>query len=125
MKNKKEKQPPLTTCDGCSFEEVEGDETNPQFKCTRMKRQIDNYPVIPAWCPLPAVMGCAESLLSTLQDYIDASSDELLTHLQFYEEQEEKYSEGWLIADQRLYELDNIYEFIHRITETNVDKEKM
>lgn len=101
-----------------------GDVPNDCFVCTRVKKKLDNYPVIPSWCPLPALMGSAESLLSTLQDYIDIRSDKLLERVKFFEERGGRCSEGWTEVHQRLYELDNVYELIHRITETNVTKDK-
>lgn len=115
----------ITTCDGCSFEDINRDSDDGFVcVCTRAKRALDNFPVIPSWCPLPTVMGGAESLLSTLQEYIDIRSDKLLEQVKFFEDRGERCSEGWIEVHQRLYELDNVYELIHRITETNVTKDK-
>jgi hypothetical protein len=117
-----EKLPEPTTCDGCSFVEFEGECLPYRVQCTRISKEIPKYPDIPPWCPLPGVMTSAELLLSTLVDYLDIAQEELFANIEMLEEQGEKLTEGWMIADQRLYELDNVYEFIDRVKQINIQR---
>jgi hypothetical protein len=133
-KNQKKPKPPeLTTCDGCAFEKfVDMDKkTHPKgldyrvdCTCGKGAGTIQSYPDIPLWCPLPETMKCSETLLSALGKYLDIKADGLYEVLAWHEENNKKFSEGWMIADQRLYELDEVYEFIDRVTKTNIKSEK-